>query len=153
MEIINLIEENAVQFWVIIAVVMLIIEGMTLGLSTIWFAAGAVCALITVFLDVSFYVQFIIFLVISLVLLLFTRKFFVEKLKVGKEKTNIDALVGKKAILTEDIAPFSTGTVKLNGQEWSAVCENENDELKAGVEVEVVAIKGVKVIVRKMKSA
>ena len=137
------------MFWVVLAILMLIIEGATLGLSTIWFSVGAVCALISVFLGVSFYTQFILFLVVSLVLLLFTRKFFVGKLKVGKEKTNVDALVGKKGMLVRDIIPFSTGTVKLNGQEWSAVCEDENEQLKAGVEVEVVAIKGVKAIVRK----
>ena len=135
MEIINVLAENALMFWVVMAILMMIIEGMTLGLSTIWFSIGAVCALISVFLGVSFYTQFVIFLVVSLVLLLFTRKFFVGKLKVGKEKTNVDALVGRKGVLTKEIGPFSTGTVKLNGQEWTAVCEDENKLLEEGVEV------------------
>ena len=150
MEIINILSENAVLFWVILSILMVIIESMTMGLSTIWFAIGGVCALITVFLGVSFKTQVVVFLIISLVLLLFTRKFFVEKLKVGNEKTNIDALVGKKAILIEGIIPFSTGIVKLNGQEWTAVCEDENSTIEAGNEVEVVAIKGVKAIVRQI---
>lgn len=147
-EILNILEANAIIFWIGICLVCLVIENLTLGLSTIWFSIGALCALLSVFLLASFWVQFIIFLVVSLVLLLFTRKIFVNKLKIGKEKTNLDALIGKKTVLVKEILPFSTGSIKINGQEWTAVGEEVNAEIKAGSEVEVVAIKGVKAVVR-----
>ena len=149
-DIIYFLEEHAIIFWISVSIGCLFIESLTLGLSTIWFAIGGVCALISVFLLTSFYTQFIIFLVVSLILLLFTRKIFVNKLKIGKEKTNVEALVGMRAVLINEIAPFTTGSVKLNGQVWSAIGENDNVEIKEGTEVEVIAIKGVKAVVRKV---
>lgn len=148
MEFINMLGENAVQLWIALCIVFLIIEQSTLGLTTIWFSIGALVALLSVFLGASFIIQIVIFLVVSLILLLFTRKIFVKKLKIGNVKTNVDAIIGTKTVLVRAIIPYEVGSIKINGQEWSAVCEDRNVELRAGTKVEVVAVEGVKAIVR-----
>ena len=81
--------------WLVLAVIFLIIEGITVGLATIWFAAGAFVALLLSLFDVPVMVQAAVFLIVSLVLLFSTRKIFVEKLRAGSEKTNVDALIGR----------------------------------------------------------
>lgn len=150
MEFVNVLEENAVLLWVIICILSLAVEGYTMGLTTIWFSIGALIALLSVFIGVDFIIQFLLFLVSSLILLLFTRKIFVNKLKTGKEKTNIEALIGIQTVLLKDITPYGVGSVKLNGQEWSAACKDRGTQLEAGTKVEVIAIDGVKAIVRQI---
>ena len=145
----NFLTRGEVMFWVVTCVICFVIEEVTLGLTTIWFSAGAIVALVAASAGLDFFTQFVIFLVVSLVLLIFTRKIFIKKLKTGNTKTNVDALIGRKAVLTEDITAFSVGAVKINGKYWSAVCEDRSSELKAGTEIEVTGIEGVKVIVKK----
>ena len=88
-------------FWLALAVVCLIIEALTVGLTTIWVAAGSFVALILSLFDAPVLAQFIVFLVVSFCLLLFTRKIFVEKLRTGKVlRTNVDALIGACLLYT-----------------------------------------------------
>ena len=96
---------SMIVVWLAVALAMLVIEALTVGLTTIWFAAGALVALIAALLDLSLAVQIVVFLAVSICLLVFTRKIFVEKLKAGSEKTNVDALVGEKAIVVSPIRP------------------------------------------------
>ena len=91
--------------------------------------------------------QIIIFLVASIILLTFTRKLFVDKLKTGKEKTNVDALIGEIGIVIEEIAPFQPGQVKVNGQMWKAVTGDDTTTISQQQRVKIVAIEGVKLIV------
>ena len=77
----------------------------------------------------------------------FTRKIFVEKLKTGSEKTNVDALIGTKGIVVQPIRPFAVGQVKVNGQVWSAVGKTPETDIEQGREVKVHAIEGVKLVV------
>ena len=91
--------------WLALAVVFLAVEAATVGLTTIWFAAGALIALILSLLDFPIAAQVIVFLAVSLFLLVFTRKIFVEKLKTGSESTNADALIGEIAEVIAPIAP------------------------------------------------
>lgn len=142
---------SMIVVWLAVALIMLVIEALTVGLATIWFAAGALAALVAALLDFSPAVQFVVFLVVSICLLVFTRKIFVEKLHAGSEKTNVDALVGEKAVVVIPIRPYEVGQVKVGGQIWSAAGENPDDEFDADSLVTIKAIEGVKLIVAPVK--
>ncbi len=137
--------------WLIIALIMLIVEALTAGLTTIWFAGGAFAALVCALLDLPIAVQIVIFFIVSICLLVFTRKIFVEKLKTGSQKTNVDALIGERAIVEAAIPAYGVGQVKVGSQVWSAVCEKPDMEIEAGKLVKIHAIEGVKVIVVPVK--
>ena len=103
-------------FWLAVAVIFLIIEAVTVGLTTIWFAAGAFVALILSMFHVPVIAQFIVFLIVSFCLLLFTRKIFVEKLKTGRVRTNAEALIGETGRVTAQIRPLETGQVRIKAR-------------------------------------
>ena len=136
--------------WVALTIILAIIEALTLGLTTIWFAIAALVMVFLSFLPIPFIFQIIIFLVISAVLLIFTRPLAVKKLKIGKIKTNVDNLAGKHALVTRQIGEFEKGEVKINGQLWSARSENDA-VIEEGAKCEVVRIEGVQAIVRILK--
>jgi len=138
---------SAAVIWIIAAAILAIIEALTMGLSTIWFAGGAVVAAIAAMAGCSFIVQFIIFLVVSVLLLYFTRPLVKDKLKVGTTKTNADALIGKTAVVTSDITATEPGQVKVSGMEWRAVAEDADMPVEAGTTVIIKGIEGVKLIV------
>ncbi|MCI8647283.1 MAG: NfeD family protein [Firmicutes bacterium] len=133
--------------WLIVAAVCGIIEALTMGLTTIWFTGGAIMASIAAMAGLSLIVQIIVFLVVSIVLIYFTRPLAKKKLKVGSEKTNVDALVGREALVTETIEPFSTGQAKVDGLVWSAVSKENHSTIKSGTTVTINGIEGVKLIV------
>ena len=132
--------------WLALAVIFLIIEAITVGLATIWFAAGAFAAFVLSLLNVPVLAQVVIFLAVSCCLLVFTRKIFVEKLRTGSESTNVAALIGETGIVTEEIRPLTVGQVKINGQVWSALGKDDETIEKDRL-VKVIAIEGVKLIV------
>ena len=132
--------------WLALAVIFLIIEAITVGLATIWFAAGAFAAFVLSLLNVPVLAQVVIFLAVSCCLLVFTRKIFVEKLRTGSESTNVDALIGETGIVTEEIRPLTVGQVKINGQIWSALGKDDETIEKDRL-VKVIAIEVVKLIV------
>ena len=132
--------------WLALAVIFLIIEAITVGLATIWFAAGAFAAFVLSLLNVPVLAQVVIFLAVSCCLLVFTRKIFVEKLRTGSESTNVDALIGETGIVTEEIRLLTVGQVKINGQVWSALGKDDETIEKDRL-VKVIAIEGVKLIV------
>ena len=142
---------STIVFWLIIALIMLIVEALTAGLTTIWFAGGAFAALVCALLDLPTAVQIVIFFIVSICLLVFTRKIFVEKLKTGSQKTNVDALIGERAIVEAAIPAYGVGQVKVGSQVWSAVCEKPDMEIEAGKLVKIHAIEGIKVIVVPVK--
>jgi len=133
--------------WVALTILLTIIEAFTLGLTTIWFAIAALVMVFLSFLPLQLVFQIMIFLVISAVLLIFTRPVAIKKLKIGRVKTNVDNLIGKHALVIRQISEFEKGEVKLNGQLWSA--RSENDAVIAeGTKCEVVRIEGVQAVVR-----
>ena len=138
---------SAPIFWLAAAIIFVVVEGLTMGLTTIWFAGGAIIALIAALLGAGLAVQIVLFFGVSVVLLLSTRKLFVKKLRTGQEKTNIEALIGKEAVAISAIGQLSTGRVMIGGQEWSAVCGVEGLTIEEGTKVKVTAIEGVKAIV------
>lgn len=136
--------------WIGIAIVFGVVEGATMGLVTIWFTVGAGVAAIAAALDASLIVQIVIFVAVSLILLIFTRPIMKEKLKVGREKNNVERYVGETGMVIEEIRPFHQGRIKLKSLEWAAVCENPEVGVSEGKEVKVIRIEGVKAIVSPM---
>lgn len=145
------INVSMIVIWLAVALVMLVIEALTVGLATIWFAAGALVALLAALLDFSIAVQIVLFQAVSICLLVFTRKIFVEKLKAGSEKTNVDALVGEKGVVISPIHPYEVGQVKVGGQVWSAVGKNPDETFAVDQLVKINAIEGVKLVVTPVK--
>jgi membrane protein implicated in regulation of membrane protease activity len=141
--------DNLVFFWIIVAIVLAVVEGFTLGLVTIWFTIGAAAAAIVSLVGGGLTIQIIVFFAVSLVLLLFTRPILVKKLKVGREKNNIELIEGKIGLVTETIEPFSSGLVKVNGIVWTAIGEDSGFAADKGAEVEIVRVEGVKLIVKR----
>ena len=116
----NIVMEYLPWFWLFLVILFTAIEVATFGLATIWFALGALVMLFLSPLPIPFLWQILLFLIISSVLLIFTRPVAVKKLKVGREKTNTDSLIGEKALVIKEITEFEKGLVKLHGMEWSA---------------------------------
>lgn len=138
-----------VIFWIIILVAAILIEAATAALISIWFAAGAVPALIAAALGASWIIQLILFVVFSAILLIFTRPL-VKKLFPKKFiPTNSDSYAGKTAVVVEDIDTVrGMGRVKFNGVDWIAVTENEELIPKDSV-VRIKEVKGAKLLVEK----
>jgi len=134
-------------FWVALTVIFAVIEVFTLGLTTIWFAIAALVMVFLSFLRMPLVYQILIFLVISAVLLFFTRPIAIKKLKIGKVKTNVDSLAGKCALVTKKITEFDRGEVKINGLIWTARTE-DGSTLTEGSKCEIVRIEGVHAIVK-----
>lgn len=135
--------------WLLIIAACVIIEALTLGLTTIWFAIGALVAWFIYLTGAALQLQIIIFFVVSIVCLILTRPIAVEKLKIGRSRTNADALIGEYVKVESTINNINNeGTVKAKGQIWSAKSIDgeviEKDEL-----VVVKDIRGVKLIVKR----
>lgn len=133
--------------WLIIAIVFAVIEAMTLGIVSIWFAIGALIAMLFAFVIDSFFIQLIIFLGVSLILVATTRKVAVDKLKIGQHKTNIDELIGKEAVVVKSILPHEPGEVKVEGKIWRAISDS-NQMYEEQAIVTVLRIEGVTIILK-----
>ena len=134
--------------WTVLIILFIIIEATTLGLVAIWFAAGSIFGLILSLLDFSWIAQVFIFAVSSGILLIFTKPFVNKHLKVGVNKTNVDSIIGQTGRVKKEIHKFDTGLVKVSGQIWTAVSFN-NEIIEEDVEVVVMAVEGVKLIVKR----
>ena len=136
-------------FWLIVFVALLVIEIATLGLTTIWFAAGALVAFLAAYIGFGVPVQVIIFLAVSIILLILTRPIAIKYFNQERQKTNAESLIGQKAIVIEEVNPLqATGKVEVNGLEWSAKTE-ESDRIEVSTVVSIKGIQGVKLIVEK----
>ena len=134
--------------WLIITVVLSVIEIFTLGLVTIWFAAGAAIAFFLALFDAPLPVQIGAFLVVSVLVLVLVRPIATKHFNNRLKKTNIDAYVGRKLIAKTDIDNLKgTGKVDMDGSTWLAVSSVDNIVIPAGSEVKVVEVKGAKLIV------
>jgi len=133
--------------WVALVIIFALIEIFTLGLTTVWFAIAALLMAFLSFIKIPLTAQILIFLAISAVLLIFTRPLAVKKFKIGQEKTNVDSLVGKHALVVKTIGEFERGEAKVNGQIWSARSD-DNTEITEGNKCEILRIEGVQLIVR-----
>lgn len=137
-------------FWLILFVVLLIIEILTLGLTTIWFAGGALVAFILAFVGFDLPVQIIVFLLVSILLLVLTRPVAIKFFNKERQKTNAESLIGQKAVVIEKIDTLhGVGRAEVNGMEWSAKTDEAGQIIEAGEIVVIEGIQGVKLIVKK----
>jgi len=134
--------------WTVLIIVFTVVEAATLGLTSIWFAVGALASLIASVMGFNIMTQVIVFIIVALVLLVYTRPIAKKVLKIGHNKTNADALIGKTGFVTKIIQPHETGLVKVSGQIWTAKCV-DNDIINIDENVEILAIEGVKLIVKR----
>ncbi|HHZ02465.1 MAG TPA: NfeD family protein [Tissierellia bacterium] len=135
--------------WLGIVVVSVIIEALTMGLTTIWFAIGAIVAFLVNLTGIGIEVQIVAFLLVSILCLLFTRPFAMKKLKVGRIRTNTDLLIGQQCKVESTIDNLNNqGTVNVKGQIWTA--RSVDDQvIEKGEIVTIKEIIGVKLIVEK----
>ena len=137
--------------WLILAGVFVIGEVLTSGFLIFWLALGSLIAMAVSFLTDSIIIQTTVFLISSVILILATKPLVKKFANTETVKTNVSSIIGKKGLVTKDINSInSTGQVKIDGELWSAIGENDM-EISKGTEVEVVEIKGVKVIVTPIK--
>lgn len=135
--------------WLIIVAVLLIIELVTWGLTTIWFAIGGVFAFVAALLGANIYIQIAVFLVVSIVTLIFTRPFAIKYVNKNRAKTNVETMPGKQGKVIEKIDNFNAkGRVLVNGQEWMARTA-DGSIIEEGEAVIVKEVSGVKLIVEK----
>lgn len=134
--------------WLGIAIILVAIEAATFNLTTIWMAVSALVCFLLDIAGVSFIIQLIVFFGLSAVLVLFTKPFVMKYLKIGKEKTNVNAIIGREGTVIEEINNLHpTGLVKISGQTWTARSIADDQIIAVDSIVIVERIEGVKVIV------
>ncbi len=138
-------------FWSVIFALCIIVEIISLGLTSIWFAGGALIAGIAALIGATFVIQVLIFIVVSLVLFFTTRPIAKKHFNTEQmEKTNVEGLIGREVIVTSTIDNLhSAGQVKVNGLEWTAR-STDNEIIPEGTLVKINEVQGVKLIVSKM---
>ncbi|MGN1165882.1 MAG: NfeD family protein [Lachnospiraceae bacterium] len=136
-------------YWLIIFIILLVIEILTMGLTTIWFAGGALAAFLIGVIGFGLTVQMVVFLVVSILLLVLTRPVAVKYFNRERQKTNAESLIGQRAYVLEDIDTMkAVGRVEIRGQEWSAKTDEPDGKIPKDTVVVVEGIQGVKLIVR-----
>lgn len=142
--------ENPAIIWLLLVILLLVIEILTMGLTTIWFAGGAMAAFISTFFGAGAAAQRSIFIILSLVLLVITRPIAVSYMKGGKTKTNADSLIGRVALVTGDIDNLAqSGEVMIADISWTARSREDGCVIPSGSRVKICGIEGVKLIVEK----
>ena len=136
--------------WLGIIILAIFCEAQTAALVAIWFMPAALVSMILSFFDVYLWVQVLVFFFISIASIILFKKIFNKKLKVTEEtKTNVDAIIGKKCIVVEEISNIhGKGAVKLGAQVWRAR-SNDDSVIEEGSIVTVESISGVKLICKK----
>lgn len=136
--------------WLIIAGSMVLLECMTAGFLVIWFAVGALFAMVASLFIESLAIQIGIFAVVSSVLILLTKPLVKKFIQKEDEKPNVYTVIGKTALVTKDIdTDKGTGQVKVDSDTWSAK-DIDNGTITMGTKVEILKVEGVKVIVKKI---
>lgn len=135
--------------WLVAMIVFILIEIITLGLTTIWFAGGALLAFIFNLAGLNETWQFVAFFVVSFLLILAVRPFATSRFTRQVEKTNVESMTGKEGRVIEKISNIQAkGRILVDGMEWTARTEGE-EEISEGEIVTVLRVEGVKAIVTK----
>ena len=143
---------DSLYFWLAVIIISIAAEAATLGLCGIWFAAGGAAALVAATFGASIWMQLVIFVLLSAVMLLLVRPLFSRFLKAGRQATNADRIIGQSAVVTEPIDNLAeTGAVRVLGKEWTARTKDGTPVL-AGARVTILEIRGVKAIVQKIET-
>ncbi|MCD8011374.1 MAG: NfeD family protein [Lachnospiraceae bacterium] len=139
-------------YWLFLMVILLVIEILTLGLTTIWFAGGALAAFAVGVFGPGLPVQLGVFVAVSVVLLVSTRPLAARYLNRNTQKTNVESLEGQTAVVTETIDNrLAQGMVQVNGVSWSARSSEDDAILETGALVRIEGVQGVKLIVSEQK--
>ena len=142
------IEEYMIWIWLGLFVTTIVIEALTQDIVSIWFSLGALVALIISFFS-PWWVELIVFLVVSVAALICTRPIVKKLMDRTERKTNTDDFIGKKLLAHSDISKYDAGEVKLNGVVYQAILmEDEYETIPKDSIVEVIAIKGNKLVVK-----
>ena len=132
--------------WLVIIFILIIAEVSTVNLVSIWFiASGIVSLILSLFID-NLFLEFAVFVLLGLILLITTKPILTKFIHVKNENTNLDRVVGMNALVTEEISENKVGEVKVDGKRWSAVSK---EKISAGESVIITKIEGVKLVVRK----
>lgn len=135
--------------WLILLACFLVVEAITVGLTTIWFAGGALVAAMASGLGAGILIQWVLFLIVSLALLIFTRPMAVRYMNKGVPKTNVNSLIGERAVVIQKINNLEqTGQVRINDIEWMARTSSDEVTIPEHAIVTIEDVQGVKLIVK-----
>lgn len=136
--------------WLAVIVFAIIVEVFTDQLISIWFVPAAIISIILDFCNVDIIWQCLSFLLVAALGIILTKTVFAKHIQTNITKTNIEAIIGERCIVTEKIDNYAgCGQVKIKGQIWSARGVDDDDVFEKGEILHVVAIEGVKVICKK----
>lgn len=145
--IISVLSNNLPWVWVGVTIICIVIESLTLALTTIWFGISAFVMVFLAFTPMPFPAQLFIFVALALLLLIFTRPVVKKKLNQKKIATNYDSIIGQIAVVTKKITAIEKGSVKINGMEWTAAVK-EDIVLEEGSKCIIEEIAGVTAYVK-----
>ena len=135
--------------WLGVFLLALVIEGVSSEIVSIWFALGALIALLASLIpDVAWWIQLIIFVVVSVAALLALRPMMMKFMKRHQVQSNVDTMIGRRGKMTKAADEFNHGEVKIDGVIWTAISSDLKTPIKEGSIIEVVAIDGNKLIVK-----
>ncbi|MCH5267808.1 MAG: NfeD family protein [Lachnospiraceae bacterium] len=139
-------------YWLVLLAVFLVIEIITLGLTTIWLAGGALVGFLASLVHVPLIGQIVLFLIVSIILIVFTRPVAERYFNNSREKTNVGGLIGREGKVITAIDNFNqTGSVLIGGVEWTARSDTEDDTIEEGKRVVVRRVEGVRVFVAEVE--
>ena len=147
--IVSVLSNNLPWVWVAVTILCVVIESLTLSLTTIWFGISSFVLVFLAFTPIPFGVQLLIFVLLSLVLLIFTRPIVKKKLNQKKIATNYERIIGQIAVVTKKITAIDKGSIKINGMEWTAAVK-EDITLEEGSKCIIEEIAGVTAYVKEI---
>jgi len=136
-----------VYIWLAVGILAFIIEYLTSDLSSIWATAAAIIVMIISIFVHIYWLQIVLFIVITLILVLAARPVAKKYFKTNTIKTNTDTLIGKHAVVIANITEENKGRVKVEGKDWRAISSDGKD-INVNTSVEIVAIEGIKLVVK-----
>jgi membrane protein implicated in regulation of membrane protease activity len=147
--IIQVLGDNLPWVWVAVTIICVVIESLTLALTTIWFGISAFVMVFLAFTPLPFVAQLFIFVALAMVLLIFTRPIVKKKLSQKQIATNYERIIGQIAVVTKKITAIDKGSVKINGMEWTAAVK-EDIVLEKGSKCIIEEIAGVTAYVKEI---
>lgn len=137
--------------WFLIFLILVIVEVLTLNLSTVWFIIGSVFAFFSSFFTRNLNYQIIVFIVFSIISVILTKRFLTKISNFKKINTNVDSIIGRTCLVTKDINNLlNQGEIVIDKNIWYALSKDDNVIIKEGTKVKICDIKGVKVIVEEV---
>ena len=147
--IVSVLADNLPWVWVAVTIICVVIESLTLSLTTIWFGISAFVMVFLAFTPLPFPAQLLVFVVLAFVFLIFTRPIVKQKLNQKKIATNYERIIGQIAVVTKKITVLDKGSVKINGMEWTAAVK-EDITLEEGSKCIIEEIAGVTAYVKEI---